>query len=596
MKNLAKWIVWSLALLAFLAPLKFGMPVVSQSLLVPPQELFEWVFSSWPNQLATMFTFAAVLWLVLDENRLRARVDLQFALPVLFLATQAATTMGSIAPQTSVDTLLHFAACALLFYAAAWYVRDGAAAVRIFGGIGLAVFLIIILALEQRYGGLQQTRDFAALYLDLAAAPPDLLLRMTTNRVFATFVYPNALAGFLVLAFAPTLAWIWVRARNWDARVKWGTLTIMAGLMVFCLTLTGSRGGYIAFVAMVLAGLLCLVPKGSRRAGWVIGALVTLALVFVLAQRGGLISKGTESVQSRRDYWRGAVAITRDHPWLGTGPGTFGSIYPQYKTAASEEAQMVHNNFLQMWSDSGVLAFLVFALIWLVAIRDSFELARRRYGDAAAIAICAALSGWVVHALVDFDLYVPGVAIPAFLILGTLQGLKELPRVRAVRPPGAMKWALMAVCGAVVAVVFFIEGRHLAASFQHGQARALRYTDPGRALAAGRRAVALAPRNAYYEAVAGDLAVDLGRFSEAIEWYSLASASDPYRASYHWRLARVLVAQNDRITEKAIGQLQQAAELNPTNQRYQNDLAAAKESVRQSSRSLLESVPARQDQ
>jgi hypothetical protein len=40
---------------------------------------------------------------------------------------------------------------------------------------------------------------------------------MTSNRVFGPFVYPNALAGFLVVAFAPVLAWIWVRARGWDA-------------------------------------------------------------------------------------------------------------------------------------------------------------------------------------------------------------------------------------------------------------------------------------------------------------------------------------------------------------------------------------------
>ena len=112
------------------------------------------------------------------------------------------------------------------------------------------------------------------------------------------------------------------------------------------------------------------------------------------------------------------MAIARDHFWLGTGPGTFGSIYPKYKTAQTEEAQLVHNNFLEMWSDSGLPAFIVFAALWLLAIKDGFRLAGQRRGDVGAVAVCAALTGWVVHGLVDFDLYVPGVAIPAFLLLG----------------------------------------------------------------------------------------------------------------------------------------------------------------------------------
>jgi hypothetical protein len=57
----------------------------------------------------------------------------------------------------------------------------------------------------------------------------DFLARMTSNRVFGPFVYPNALAGFLVVAFAPVLAWIWVRARGWDARVKWLALVFAGG-------------------------------------------------------------------------------------------------------------------------------------------------------------------------------------------------------------------------------------------------------------------------------------------------------------------------------------------------------------------------------
>src|SRR2546428_803425 len=53
---------------------------------------------------------------------------------------------------------MSFAMNTLLFYAAAWYVRDGAAAGRIFGALGLATMLVVVMALEQRYGGVERLR------------------------------------------------------------------------------------------------------------------------------------------------------------------------------------------------------------------------------------------------------------------------------------------------------------------------------------------------------------------------------------------------------------------------------------------------------
>jgi O-antigen ligase len=586
MKGFGRWVVFCLAGLAFFAPLKFGTPVTAQSALVPPNAIEEWIFFAWPQQLATIFAFGALLWLVLDGERLTARVDLLFVLPLCFLVTQIAAAVPSIAPQTTADTLMSFAINTLLFYAAAWYVRDGAAAARIFGALGLATMLVLVIALEQRYGGLQQTREFAALNVDAAHAPPDLLLKLTSNRVFAWFTSPNSLAGFLVLAFAPTLAWIWVRGRSWVGWMKWLTLVLVGGLMAYVLKLTGSFGGVVAFMAMGAAGIWRL-PISTQRRVTVFGAAV---VALVIAQQAGLIRFSIESAGARRDYWRGAVQIARDHPWLGTGPGTFGSIYPKYKTASTEEAQLVHNNFLQMWSDSGMVAFLVFSLLWLVALRDALELARQRTGDAAAIAICAALAGWTVHSLMDFDLYVPGVAMPAFLLLGMLQGLKDLPQVRSVTPREQSRLAVGTVCVAAVAGVLWMEGRSLMAGFAHGRARELERRNPAAALAATERSIELAPRNAHYYAAAGDLAVNLGRFEKATQHYRAAIGCDPNRASYHWRLARAL-ATAGKHDDQVLEQLRLAHALNPTKQLYREDLDRLEESVRQSAPALLESAP-----
>ena len=593
MRTFNRWIIACLAALAFFAPLKFGAPVVTQALLYVPQNPADWVLETWPNQVGVMFIFGALLWLVLDPRRVEARTDLLFVLPLLFLATQALPTLPSINRQMSMDTLVHFACCVLVFYTAAWYVRDGASAAWIFGGLSLATMLVCVAAMRQYFGGLQETREFAAVYLDPTKVPKDFLLRMTSNRPFAWFGgYPNALAGFLVISMAPTLAWTWVRARGWNPGVKWVTLLLLGGIMVLCLVLTGSRGGFTAFGAMIVTALLCLIPEGRRRVFTIGTALVLLALLLFIGLRTGLITKGLSSFQSRLDYWRGAVAIAHDHTWLGTGPGTFGSIYPKYKLAQSEDAQLVHNNYLQMWSDSGVFAFMIFAALWAAAIKDAFRLTSQRRGDAAAIAVCAALTGAAVHGLVDFDLYVPGIAIPAFLLLGTLQGLKELPSIQPVATREKGQWLVAGLCAAVAGLVIWVESLSMTAGFLHNRAYEFLRTNPWAALQDARQAAHLTPLSAPYQATAGDVAVRLRLFDEATERYRTAIADDPYRASYHWRLARVETAAHG-LNDDALLELRRATLLNPTNERYRQELAEAEESVRQSSGGLLESTPAK---
>jgi len=323
--------------------------------------------------------------------------------------------------------------------------------------------------------------------------------------------------------------------------------------------------------------------------------VLVLTVVVVLARHGGLLHFGTESFEARTDYWRGAIRIIKDHPWTGTGPGTFGSIYPMYKTATTEEAAAVHNNYLEMWSDSGVLAFVAFAALWVLAVRDSFRLARERAGDVAAAAICGALVGWTAHGLVDFELYVPGVALPVFVLLGTLQGLKELPKMDRVAARRRANWAVAGGCVALLAAVLWIECRALAAAFMIEEARRVEEIDPMAGLNATRQAADLAPWNFRVQSGLGEAALRAGKIEEAFGAYRRAIENDPYRASGWYQLAIAKMASHG-VDAEVLRLLHRAVELNPTSPRYAQALAAAKESVRQSTGALLESAPAKEAQ
>ena len=246
-----------LTVLAVLAPLKFGIPVVLPAAVVPPQSGLEWFFFSWPNQVLSLLAAVAVVGLALDAQWLPVRRDWLWVLPGLFLVSQLVAAPTSICLATTVETVLHFGVCVVVFYLAARYVRGPAAVGWVWGGLTAATLVIVAFAIEQHYGGLAATRVYAATCGK--ELPKDLQLRLTSDRVFSTLVYPNTLAGFLVVAFAPVLAWVWsCRLRSW---LKWVVLAVVAGALVFGLALTGSRGGFIAFAAMALAGIVA----ASRR-------------------------------------------------------------------------------------------------------------------------------------------------------------------------------------------------------------------------------------------------------------------------------------------------------------------------------------------
>ena len=572
-----------LGALVFLAPMKFGTPVIAQSLLPMPHDIWEWVISSWPNPLLVILSFVGLIWAAIGRpgnptllttsgsGATRRRLNALAWLPLAWLLTQVVATPRSSNIQVSFDTLLHFAVCVVVFYAAARLVRNEKVASWVFGALAAATAVTGLLALLQWFGGLAAAREYAAAYFDPATISDDLRLRMTSNRVFGTLVYPNALAGFLVVAFAPVLAWLYGGA--WRRATKVAILALAGGAMVYCLMLTGSRGGFAALAAAVAAGALCLVRGRTVWRVMVVGLVVLAAfvIVFLAAQRGGLMHLGRQSLEARLDYWSGAARIVRDHPWLGTGPGTFGSIYTKYKTATTEEAQFAHNNYLEMWCDSGVAAFMVFVVLWVVAVWDAFRLARRRR-DMVSTAVCAALVGWTVHGLVDFDLYVPGIAVPAFALLGVLQGLKGCGAQETgegVQGGNHKRLLLLAAAVGLVSVVTWFEGRMLAAHLAYGESLAA--TNWPTAITGAERAAALAPRNAVYQMTAGKLLVSAGQFAEGLRYCRRAVEDDPQRASYHYRLAGAL-AMAGRPAIEVSQELRRAVELNPTKTQYREVL------------------------
>jgi O-antigen ligase len=111
------------------------------------------------------------------------------------------------------------------------------------------------------------------------------------------------------------------------------------------------------------------------------------------------------------------------NPIWGTGPGTFQRPYAQIKSPESEMARLTHNDYLEQFSDSGLIGGLTYGFWVFLAI----SVAGKKFWsqtDIIPFAVLAGLLGWFVQGLGEFSLYLPALAWTAFTLLGCLIGQK----------------------------------------------------------------------------------------------------------------------------------------------------------------------------
>ena len=149
-----------------------------------------------------------------------------------------------------------------------------------------------------------------------------------------------------------------------------------------CLYWSGSKGGWLL---MLLLGLLALlrVPFSRRLKLVLVTGVLLAGLAGFFWKYAAFFQKGATSVSARFDYWQAAARTTKDEPVFGTGPGTFAIAYQKIKRPESEMARLVHNDYLEQASDSGVPGLLAYALFIVCALVWSFPKAGRRSGHRA---------------------------------------------------------------------------------------------------------------------------------------------------------------------------------------------------------------------
>jgi tetratricopeptide (TPR) repeat protein/O-antigen ligase len=348
------------------------------------------------------------------------------------------------------------------------------------------------------------------------------------------FVNPNHLAAFLALATWPALGF--ALTRHAGARTLWIIAFALCGLGTF---LTLSRAGIAAFFVGAGAFAALLARRTDSRDGAVrswrhvaVPAAVGLVLVVassvamdrVLAELRTVAQAGSDA---RSTVWSGALEVIGRHPLSGLGRGGFETAFPRFRLDPERNTYShVENDWLQLVVDLGIPGGLLVAaaLLW-----TWWSAARRRDLSRVEIGALAGLAALGAHAAFDFPSAVPGVAIPAALVAGTLASAPS-----GVAPPKAW-WAAAGVLLALGAV-----GLGLHASGLARAAPAPRGAPVGEVIERARAAAALSPADFLPHASAGAGLVEAGRCPEAMPWLVRAMWLAPMIAEPHRYAARCL--------------------------------------------------------
>jgi O-antigen ligase len=308
---------------------------------------------------------------------------------------------------------------------------------------GLALFITIASTrmapreVEQRLGAICVALAAASVYALVQALGFDVI-QWPEGRPPSTLGHPVILGGVLAMALPFSVAFV-LDGRSPASRRAWGAVTVVQGL---ALALTLARGAWAgALVGLCVFSILAV--RQRRVLGWRLAAVAVcaaLAVMIVLVvsvptrtrvlERVSTIASLTRdsSINYRVHFYRAALAMLRDHPWVGVGWENFGLVYPGYRSAPTQAIvsdlvpTMVHSGPLQTAVSGGVpalaLQILFFTLVGVGVIprMQSEPDHHQRLIGAAFVASAIAylvqdLTGWPHVALGALAFVIWGLAV-----------------------------------------------------------------------------------------------------------------------------------------------------------------------------------------
>jgi putative inorganic carbon (HCO3(-)) transporter len=398
------------------------LPAMYITFLGIPPMLFYYPQRTRFHTLAALLIAGWLAWKwIVGQELVRTSIDLPLC---AFLVVAALSTFQSIDHRISAESFLSLVLYALIFYLLLDLRRGPLIWTSLIRTALTTAVLVCLWAIAQ------EVTWHIGLPTGLRQAFWDAPIRSLAARRLSGLGNPNTLAVYLLLVL-PLGIQTWI-----SARARWARILVGAGVLVggATLILTGSRGGILGLGAASALGVWLSLRawwrKRSRRERAILmtlGGLVVVAGMIVVVQRG-------LSLAGRGEIWHVALAIARDNPLLGSGPGTFGMELLRYWNPAVRLriVAAAHNVFLHTAAEMGGLGLVAFLGLAGTLMVNLYRQVQEDGGFPPAAASLIGITGWTVHSMFDTFLDKPVIVLYVILLaahgLGGNEELRPVPR------------------------------------------------------------------------------------------------------------------------------------------------------------------------
>ena len=206
----------------------------------------------------------------------------------------------------------------------------------------------------------------------------------SSYAVFSSYL----LAAFSVALFYPK------KAKSNSQILFWSAIYII--ILIGIVTSLGRANIAIALLILVAAIVAKQIPL---RQIIILGIFFLIGALIYIYNPSTSMEQRVENITQLSDrdiIWQGAKEISSEHPFLGYGPRTFHQVFPFKEKFADKGIGGWHNDFLQIYFESGIFGLISFVVLLWVIINSAFNQLRNKKTEAEFKSLSASVLASVI--------------------------------------------------------------------------------------------------------------------------------------------------------------------------------------------------------
>lgn len=282
----------------------------------------------------------------------------------------------------------------------------------------------------------------------------------------STLGHPNFVSQYLLFVMSSSLALIFLPSDSLKNFRAFFVLCFFLSYFSFLLTLVkGAWTGFAAalvFVAFLLARHSEKIKLCKDALRW--GAVLLTGVIFLTALSFGTPAPSLKrpltpagelktfsnlqspGIRARLTFYKDTLRMLRDVLPLGIGLDNFAFVYPRYRTldervhSYDERLTRVHNDYLQILAETGLLGFMAFLWFMLIYLKKfslyfrSGKMPGEPDHPVLLIALFTGIAATLVQSLFDFNFYNPASSLYFFVFLGSSLSLLSFAQDKDAHP------------------------------------------------------------------------------------------------------------------------------------------------------------------